>query len=110
MEAEYAVGDVVEVWGGGRRSYDGVVDKVGPKLVHVVVHGHITKFIRETQQRRDGYPGHFKTQAQAAEAIQRQSLIEELRQNGIEVQWHIRWDTSDLAKLMDAVSLIRSEE
>lgn len=105
-------GDTVRIMdGGGRRHGEGVVTKIGSTLVHIEQYGQVTTFYRNTQQRRDGWPGYFETLQQAADLEQREIATKALRNFGVELHYGSRatWPAKKVAALLEAVRQIQGE-
>ena len=108
---EVAVGDTVLEYHGGRRATNGTVTKIGPKLVHVEAsYGAVTTYLKDTQQRRDGYPGHFMTLRQRSDKDREQAARELLRAHGLQIDWGTSpsWTVEQLERLTEAVVAIRN--
>lgn len=101
------VGDEVLVWGGARRKATAVIEKIGPKLVHIREHSwKLTPYWRETQTRRDGHPGGFTTLARQAQWERRDGAFQALHDYGVRVA--DTWTTEQLEALLGAVIEIRA--
>lgn len=109
-EYEVAVGDMVLEYAGSDRHTEGEVTKIGPKLVHVTRWGKTTAYIKETQQRRDGYPGYFHTLKQQADLARETAAKGVLRAHGVGVgsYVHPQWTVDQLERLVEAVAAIRN--
>lgn len=103
------VGDPVKVWGGRTRSYDGVVRKIGHTLIHIESPAGQVAYRKDDQQRRDGYPGYFKTVDQVIDLTRRAAATDALRFYGVGIELHRRdtWTTDELAELAAYVIELR---
>jgi hypothetical protein len=97
------IGQRVKIHASGRRQYSGVVETIGTKLVHIREQGVLVPYRLADQHRRDGCPGRFETEQQAADAERRQAAVTSLRKHGIEVTQHEPWTTLYLVTLADIV-------
>lgn len=109
-EYELAIGELVEEHYGGRNHHQGTVRTIGPKHIHVENHGRITRYLRETQQRSDGYPGYFMTATQRDQKDRMKVAVALLRTHGIESlpRANPSWTTDQLERLAKAVETIRT--
>lgn len=107
--AAVAVGDAVKVIHGNRSWLDARVTKVGPKLVHITEGGHrIDTYYRDTQMRRDGYPGRFVTLAQFKDRDRRAAATAALRENDLELRTGSSWSTDQLVALAGFVEHLKT--
>lgn len=110
---DIAVGDSVFIWGVGSKNRSlGVVEKIGSKLVHISEGGfRTTAYYRDTQERRDGYPGRFRTALQVVNAERRDAAVVTLRDHGIDFYWARsgNWSADQLVALVEAVQAIHPD-
>jgi hypothetical protein len=107
------VGQIVTVSSGGRAAArEGVITKIGIKLVHIRVFGHVDAFRKDTRRRNDGYSGSFRTLARRDDDERGCVLVDQIRGRGIELsrRYEAAWTTRRLAKLAEALEAILADD
>lgn len=103
---EVNVGDQVWIHSNGARRWEmALVEKIGPKLLHVRENQwRTTAFVLDTGNRRDGHPGGFQTLAQRADGDRRSELVKSLRELGIEfsIGSRNRWTSDAMEMVLNA--------